>query len=134
MTTLTDFYYALSRVSVTGVVRNFEWPPDSLATADLPALWVELPDADNGGESAWASACDGTGKARTARLILAIEPAGQDNAQPNTRAVVTMMDRLETALDALGYPLITYILTGGEPIGVSQTAYWGVTATVTIRG
>ena len=46
MTTLTDYYYALSRLAVTGVTRNYEYEPDSLSTADLPALWVESHDIE----------------------------------------------------------------------------------------
>lgn len=134
MTTLHDFYYTLSRMAVVGVGRGYEHPPDALTTADLPALWVELPDSDNGAESAWASACEATGKSRAARVVIAIEAAGQDTPRPSVLAVVTMMDRLETALDALTYPLVNYVMAGGDLIQVSQTSYWGVTATVTIRG
>ncbi len=134
MTTLHDFYYALSRMTVTGVGRNYEYQPDALTTADLPALWVELPDGNAGADSGWASACRGTGKSRVGRVVVAIEAAGQDTPGPNTRAVVKMMDALEVALDALAYPFVDYSMSGSEPIVAGLTQYWGVTATVTIRG
>lgn len=134
MTTLQTFYYALSRMTVTGVARNYEYEPDSLATADLPALWVTLPDGDNGQASNWATACEATGKSRTARVIVAVEAAGQDTPAPNTRAVLKIMDALEAALDALAYPFVEYTMSGSEPIVTALTQYWGVTANVTIRG
>lgn len=134
MTTLQAFYYGLSRLSVTGVARTYEYEPDGVTTADLPALWVALPSADNGAASNWATACDVTGKSRTAVVVVAIEPAGQDGPGRNTAAVLRMMDALEMALDGLTYPYVDYTLTGGQPIETALTQYWGVTATVTIRG
>ncbi len=134
MTTLQNFYYSLSRMTVSGVARNYEYEPDGLTTADLPALWVTLPGADNGQTSNWATACEATGKSRTAQVVIAVEAAGQDSPAPNTRAVLRMLDALEAALDALSYPFVEYTLSGSEPIVTALTQYWGVTATVTIRG
>ena len=134
MTTLQNFYYALSRLNVTGVGRTYEYEPDSLTTADLPALWLALPSTDDGQTSNWATACEATVKSRSAQVIIVIEPAGQDTPAPNTRAVLKMMDALETALDALAYPLVEYTMSGGEPIVTALVQYWGVTANVTIRG
>ena len=100
----------------------------------MPALWVELPDSAAGADGGWATSCEATGKSRTARVMIAIEPAGQDTPGPNTRAVVAMMDRLETALDGLRYAFVDYNMSGRDPIVAALTQYWGVTATVTIRG
>lgn len=134
MTALQTFYYGLSRMTVSGVARSYEYEPDGLTTADLPALWVTLPNADNGQASNWATSCELTGKSRSAQVVIAIEAAGQDTPAPNTRAVLRMMDALETALDALSYPFVEYTISGGEPIVTALTQYWGVTANVTIRG
>ncbi len=121
-------------MTVSGVARNYEYEPDGLTTADLPALWVALPSGDSAQASNWSTASEVTGKSRTAVVVVAIEPAGQDAPGPNTKAVLKMMDALETALDALAYPFVEYTMSGGQPIETALTQYWGVTATVTVRG
>ena len=132
--TVTAFYGALNSLVVTGVRRRYAYEPNGLSTADLPAQWVRLPGAALGIDGGYASACNDTSKERTAELVIALEAAGQDTPGAATTALLTMIDALETALDALAYPLVEYTISGSEPIVTALTQYWGVTATVTIRG
>ena len=135
MTTVTQFYNALNGLVVTGVKRRFTAPPRQLATADLPAQWVNLPGAANNLNSGLASTCYSLAKTRTATLVIATEAAGQNNNPTNTAGVLTMMDALETALDNYRKTagMVDYSITPAA-IVLSETNYWGVTCTVTLEG
>lgn len=135
MTTMVEFYTALTGMVVTGVKRRYTAPPQQLASADLPAQWVNLPGAANNLDSELASACYDLAKIRTATLVIATEAAGQNNNPANTTALLTMMDALETALDAYRRTegMVDYSITPAA-IVLSDTNYWGVTCSVTLRG
>lgn len=135
MTTVTAFYNAMSGLVVTGVKRRFSAPPRQVTTADLPAQWVNLPGAANNLDSTLAAACYDLAKSRTATLVIATEAAGQNNNPANTTALLTMMDALETALDAYRRTegMVDYSITPAA-IVLSDTNYWGVTCSVTLRG
>lgn len=135
MTTMVEFYTALTGMVVTGVKRRYTAPPQQLASADLPAQWVNLPGAANNLDSELASACYGLAKTRQATLVIATEAAGLGTNPANTTALLTMMDNLENALDTLrrANGMLDYTLTPAA-IVLSDTNYWGVTCSVTLRG
>lgn len=135
MTTMVEFYTALTGMVVTGVRRRYTAPPQQLATADLPAQWVNLPGASNNLDSELAAVCYDLAKTRQATLVIATEAAGQNNNPANTTALLTMMDALETALDAYRRQagMVDYSITPAA-IVISDTNYWGVTCSVTLRG
>ena len=134
--TVTAFYGALNSLVVTGVTRRYTWEPNGLSTADLPAQWVRLPGAALGIDGGYASACNDTSKERTAELVIALEAAGQDTPGIVTANLLTMIDALETALDAWdatrpGY--VDYSIQAGA-VTVAGLPYWGLIANVTSRG
>lgn len=134
--TVTAFYGALNTLTVTGVTRKFTFEPNGINTADLPAQWVRLPGSGLGIDSAFASKCNETSKVRQAELVIAAEAAGQETASANTSSLLTLIDNLETALDAWdatmpGY--VDYTIEAGQ-VAAGGQAYWGLIANVTTRG
>jgi beta-galactosidase GanA len=75
----------------------------------------------------------------TCSLVVAIEPTGQNTQPTNYARMLDMADALNAALRTnrgnLG-AIVTWTISAQdtEPIIVGQTAYWGVTASVTKRG
>ena len=134
--TVTAFYGALNSLTVTGVTRRYTFEPNGINTADLPAQWVRLPGSGLGIDSGFASACNETSKVRQAELVIAAEAAGQETASANTTALLTLIDNLETALDAWdatrpGY--VDYTIEAGQ-VTVGGQVYWALIANVTTRG
>ena len=131
MTTIAAYVSAIAGLSVSGVNRQYDYKPISVQTADLPASFVELPEA--GRDDTYATTCDGSGKTRTVELVVLLEAVNQSNPEPNYDATVAMMDALETALD--GYRtssdlLIDYGVTSGGR-GLGDAFYWAAIANVT---
>ena len=134
--TVTAFYGALNSLVLTGVTRRYAFGPNGINTADLPAQWVRLPSSGLGISTGFASAENDTSKERVAELVIAIEAAGQETPGANTTSVLTLVDNLESALDAWdasvsGY--VDYSIDTGQ-VATGQQAYWGLIATVTMRG
>ena len=134
--TVTGFYAALNGLTVTGVTRAFAFEPNGLDTADMPALWVRLPSSGLAVDSSYASADNDTSKTRTAEIVIAVEAAGQGTASANTTSMLTMIDNLETTLDAWdatrpGY--VDYSIDSGQ-VTIGGIPYWALIATVTTRG
>lgn len=128
------FYAALAGLEVDGVRRAFGYEPNSINTADLPAYYVTFPGLTLGADSAWATACDDTGKSRTANAVLVVEAAGQDITAAAFAKVLTGMDALETALDSVELAAFQdYELRAGA-IEKNGASFWAVIATVTVRG
>lgn len=130
MTTIASFVSTVAGLTVTGVNRSYTYLPATLGAA-LPASFVDLPAAGRNAE--FASTCVGGGKTRTVQLVVCIEAINQDRAPQNYAATVTMMDNMETALDALRSTspmIIDYEISAGAR-GVGDTTYWSAIATVT---
>ena len=130
MTTYAAFVSALHGITVTGVSRKFDHTPQAVQTADLPAQYLRLPGGGINSET--LTTCAGDGKTRTIELVIIGEPVGQGDVDTNFGAVVTLMDNLETALDALGdtMPMTTYAIRG-EGMQVGDALHWGLVATIT---
>ena len=131
MTTITQFVTAMSGLTVTGVVRSFTYKPASVHTADLPALYVELPDAGSG--DSIVSTCNDLGKTRAVELVVLLQTINQEQEEPNYDVTVTMMDSLESALDTYEGTsdlILDYeISAGGRPVG--DAYFWAAVASVT---
>lgn len=131
-TTYAAFVAALAALSPSGVTRKFSNPPASLGTADLPALWPQLP---SGNEPAFTFEGGGGWPVLSCGLVIAVEPVNQNTQPANYAAMVTMMDSLSTALRAadIGRSQITWSIAGNAQVDVAGTTYWAVIATVEAR-
>lgn len=132
---ITAFVTTLAGLTISGVTRQYTYPPLQMTTSDLPASFVRPPQSDYDP----LSTCDEVNETAACQLVIAIEPTGQ-NVQPiNYAALLTMADAvndaLKTSQKSLG-ALVTWQIRAQdvEPVIVGGTPYWGVTATVTRRG
>lgn len=128
MPTNTAWVAAFQTLSVNGV-KTLRTPPLSLGTADLPALWPELPEVALG---RLLVSCTNENKTRRMFLHLAVEPLGQNTQKGNYERVIAYMDALETALGALTVMnFIDYSVAMVADILVAKTVYWGLRVEVT---
>jgi hypothetical protein len=132
---IRDFVEALSQTPVVGINRRYAYPPAQLNTADLPALFVRPPSLEYDPQST----CDDTADNMSCAVVIAVEATGQNTQPGNYEKLLDAMDALNAGLKAhqleIG-ALTTWRITAQdiEPIIISQTAFWGATATVTKRG
>ena len=139
MTAFASFVASISGLVITGVETLYDYTPESLGNADLPAQFPRLPSGDAG----YAPAdCDETEMVRTIELVICIKPGPLESGEQNFGDTVTMLDDANTAISAwvflpaqdniaVSYSLST---SGDTPIVVGDTAYWGIIATVVGRG
>lgn len=133
MTTYAAFVGELEALTVTGVTRKFmQGQPNTLNTADLPAQWVDLPR----GESVPATCAGDMTRTLTADLMIALEPVGQNQKPTNFDAVVTMLDSLHTALDAVDLGTMAHPEWNSKLVilTVNTVDYWGVQTEVSALG
>ena len=129
------FVDTLAAVDVAGVKRRHGYPPLQISTADLPASFVRPPSSTYEP----LSTCTDTDNEMTCSLVVAIEPTGQNTQPTNYARMLDMADALNAAQSTNRGSLcsiVTWSISAQdtEPIIVGQTAYWGVTASVTKRG
>jgi hypothetical protein len=137
MTALSTFVSALQSLVVTGVVRRFTYPPQSIGSADLPAQFINsarIADAQKvfqrGG--GWPTL--------TAQLIIAVVPVAQNTNDANWDDTLGMVDALDTALSGLAGATrpakgpVTWTITAGVRVTIAGVDYWCVTAEVTTYG
>lgn len=130
------FVNGLEAMTVTGVTRNHtQGQPSSLNTADLPALWVDMPRADAVPSTSAGGSLDRT---LTADLVVAIEPVGQNRRPTNFDAVTSMMDALHTALVTFNQTRtidgqLTYAMKLAY-LTVNSVDYWAVVTTISGLG
>lgn len=99
MTTYAQFMAALGALSVTGVSKTYgygETPPASLNAADLPALWINLPEGDQRQMVSFAS--NDQWPTFSADIIVAVQPVAHKTAAEGLQATVEMMDAVTVAL------------------------------------
>ena len=132
ITTYATLVSYLGALTITGVTRKFTYPPTSLATADLPAMFPQLP---RGEEAAMTFQANGGWPAMTCDLVVALEPAAQETQSANFSAAVAMLDKVSAALrgaDVGKAPLSWRIEQTG--VTVAGINYWAVVAHVTTKG
>jgi hypothetical protein len=133
-TTYTNFVTNLGNLSITSVKRAFDEPPQSLNTADLPALWVELP---TGEEDPFTMQAHGGYPTFRGNLVVAVEAAGQSRQPERWSDCLTMMDNVATALRAAVKTVVRGQLSWSialETITVAENDYWSIVATVEGNG
>jgi hypothetical protein len=135
LTTLTAFVTALGDLTVTGVLHAYDEPPTSLNDADLPALWVQLPQSDEA-----ALTLDGVGgwPVLRAQLIIAYQPTAQGTQAANWSGTLAILDALADALHntvsgTLGRGKVSWSLKPGQ-VSVAGIDYWAVIADVVGNG
>lgn len=134
MTTIAAVYAAVGAVSLTGIKRTYGYEPDIVDAADLPAQYVRLPQSDAGRLSDWASACVDMSKERQAQLVVLIEAAGLEQTAANLATMLTFMDRVDAALDALTVGVWRNHVIRPGVVSKNDTDYWAVLADVVVRG
>lgn len=132
-----DFVSGIAALTITGVTRKFDAPPDQLATADLPASFPHIP-VDATQEAPITADGQGGWPRMMADLVVVIKPTRQSKTSENYAATLAMMDAVATALRAMQKgslskgPLSWSIRGGIEKIG--ETDFWAVVARVTGSG
>lgn len=126
--TYKAFVDGVADMTVTGVTRKLDAPPDQLNTADMPVMYPRLPSSESGVVS-FGSA---TGLRRAQmELAIVIDPNMQATTAETFATALTLMDNLTTALESNAGTLQLdewQLEIGTEVIGESE--YWLVLATV----
>jgi|GEM_PF-5188659 len=129
---IKTFYQGLANLEVAGVKKRLPVPPVSLSSADLPAQWVQFPQAEAGALTfqqgmAWPLL--------RAELVIAILPVGRERAEVPYAKVLDFMEALSEALQgadvcrgSVFYTMYQDIIT------VAGNDYWAVIAEVEGRG
>jgi len=119
----------LSGMSVTGVTRKYTEPPRSLNTADLPAMWPQLPTAEN--SSVTLTHISGLRQA-SVDLIIAVEPYQQSTNNANFAATIALIDNVETALvtNAASFDIDRWTIRQGILEITEGSAFWILIVTV----
>ena len=133
MTTITNFVTALGDVTITGVTSKLNEPPRSLATADLPAQWVQIPSLER--EPATFQSQGKLWDTHRAQLVVAFEPVGQNTQAANWSGVLTLLDNMWTAIAAASIVQghIQYSIKQGI-VTVAKIDFWAVVAEVEGHG
>jgi hypothetical protein len=134
MTTYANFVTNLGDLSISTVKREYDEPPLSLNTSDLPAQWVQIPVGEEGPIT---FASHGGYPTLSAQLVVAFEAAGQSTQPDNWSGTVALMDTVATALRGAVKTIVrgqlTWIISLGQ-ILVADVSYWAVIAEVTGHG
>lgn len=131
--TNANFLAAIQGITVTGVTRHFDDPPEALSTADLPAAFPLWPGADF---LDMVTSCVDTGKTRSIGFVVCVEASGQGTYALNYARYATLMDNLETALEtafpATTVNFYTFEMTTVPNYAVADQTYWAIVATIRI--
>jgi len=126
------FLAAIQGATVTGVTRHYDYPPESLDTADLPAAFPIWPSANF---LDMPTSCVDTGKTRSIGFIVCTEASGQATSKLKYAQFAALMDNIEaalaTALSTIEY-FYTYDMTTLPNYPVGDNTYWAIATTVTI--
>ena len=135
MTTLTAFVTALGNLTVTGVIRAYDEPPTSLNDADLPSMWVQLPQSEEA-----ALTLDGVGgwPMLKAQLVIAYQASAQGTQAANWSGTLAILDALAAALHStaagqLSKGKVSWSIRPGQ-VTVAGIDYWAVVADLTGNG
>lgn len=138
MTTTAAFITSVvTTLSVSGVTREYAYPPTSLSTADLPA---SFPKGFTREEGPMTFQAHGGWPTLKMDFFIACEPVGQSTQPTNYALIQTMADNLNAALaaavpGAIGKGKVTWTIRGGDVIvPVAGTDYWCVVAQLVAHG
>ena len=127
-----NFLAAVQGMTVTGVTRHYDNPPQQLTTADLPAafpLWpaANMPDM--------ITSCINDGKTRTVGFVICVEAGGQGTNKLNYARYAALMDNIETALATAFSTTVnfyTYEMATVPDYPVADMTYWAIITTINI--
>jgi hypothetical protein len=137
ITAYAAFVDGVASLTITGVKRRYDAPPDRLTTADLPASFPHIPD-DAAQEAPLTADGQGGWPRMAVELVVVIEPTRQRTQAANFAATLAMMDAVAAALRGAAKgsiskgPLSWSIRGGIETVG--ETEYWCVVARVMGNG
>lgn len=122
----------LRALTITGVARKYDAPPTQLSTADMPLMYVRLPEGSS--ETATFDASQGLFNC-AAEIVIVVKPVMQSRNSTNMDAGLTMMDALHTALSdaAQANDYARWAMRLETEID-GDTAYWRVIARVEAIG
>lgn len=123
---------AVQALSVTGVVRKYNFPPPSVDITNGYAAFPTMPDSSRGEQ---VSTCINNSKIRNIGYVVIIEAVGQSIQADNYGKLAAALDNLETALDGLTATanFVEYDLTTTGNYLIGDSAYWAVIANITAR-
>lgn len=123
------FVNNLTALSITGVTRSYTSPPKQVNTADLPALWPQLPSAEN--NIVTFTYERGLRQSRV-DLIIAVEPYDQNTSIANFAKTITLLDNVESALyaNAMAIGIDRWSIEQGLMEVAPETMYWILAVTV----
>lgn len=134
--TVTTFNAFVAAISITGVTRQYTFPPRSIGSADLPATFTRPPSTGYD----LIGTCDSINRSYSLNLVCCVEAVGQNYQQPNYDKLLTLIDNALTAFAAAdwmgsGFMGVTWSISPQDtaPIIVSDVAYWGFVATINAR-
>lgn len=133
MTTFNQWVTAFRSpaLTVAGVTRYYDNPPDSLNTADLPAAWPFLFTGTNGD---FMYSCSALNQAFTMTYDIVTEPVAQSNIGPNYQLIVDIADAALTALQAMTVMNFITFDMAIMTITIAGINYWGLRCNVTGQG
>jgi len=119
---LALFASNLAGMTVTGVVRKYNAPPEQINHADLPCSYPRLPEAER--ETVTFTALTGL-RGMAIELVVVVEAVSQNLSDVNFVAAVALLDALETALaaNAMAYEVDRWS-TRVEADVIGDTPYW----------
>ena len=133
LTNYANFLSAIQSMTVTGVDRHYDEPP---ASVDISAGECAFPTMPTGDRGDLVFSCIDSGKSRSIGYVIIVDGTEQGTQAQNYAKLATLMDNLETALDALTpgtFNFLDYTITttGNYPVGNSE--YWAIVAEITVR-
>lgn len=126
-----DFVTGLAALNVTGVTKKVESPPVQVNTAQLPMMFVRLPTGAN--QTALMTGSAGL-KTATCELVILVEAQQQNTTPRNFALVLTLLDAMETALQAAAAAdavIENWNIRQDMEVTSETTFYWALVASVT---
>jgi hypothetical protein len=137
VTDFATFVGGLASLSITGVNTKFDHIPQQLSTAQLPAMFVRLPEGTDG-PLTLSTTAQGGWPTLTCEMVIAVEPQGQNRATQNYKATVALIDHINNALRGIKtgdicQSKIRWSIRG-EQDWIGEQLYWLIVVRVTGNG
>lgn len=133
ITSYVKFTDNVAMLPIVGVVRQYDEPPLSLNTTDLPASWPMLP---TGIETPLAFCRSGAAfPGFNLDLVVAYEAVGQSRQIENFSGALVLMDAVACALrESTLAKSGTSFTIRMDIVAVAGVAYWAIIANITANG
>ena len=131
MTTNVAWVGAFQAMTVSGVARHYDAPPESIDLADGPAAFPMLPEGERGEP---VSTCADMSKSRRMTYVVVIAPTAQGTNAENYAKIAALMDALEDAIDAVGVTnFVEYTIAARADFSVGDSQHWAIVADIVGR-